>query len=81
MTRIHRIIEFVLLIALIAGTILAAWLISRDPGITAPMSNPRGIICTPGRAHFEVMPLDFVGPPKPWPWPRPVAGPAEGGVK
>ena len=27
-------------------------------------------ICTPSRGQFEVMPLDFVGPPKPFPWPR-----------
>ena len=34
-----------------------------------PMGTLRGVVCTPGRGQFEVMPPDFVGPPKPFPWP------------
>ncbi len=55
---------------LMAGMMTAAWLILlRAPQCSTMLTNLRTVICTPGRQHFEVMPLDFVGPPSPFPWP------------
>ena len=52
------------------GTMLAAWFfLLRPASIYTHLTNLRTIICTPGRGQFEVMPLDFVGPPSPFPWP------------
>lgn len=78
----RRILISVLLFASIP---YAAWICLRDPvPMTVDMTNVWQIICTPGRGHYFVMPRDFVGPPKPYPWPSldlpdwPFA-PAEGG--
>ncbi len=59
MTRIHRIIEFALLITLIAGTIYAARILLRDTGISTMLSNVRGIICTPSRRDLILVPRPY----------------------
>jgi|SRR5271166_1250903 len=72
MTR--RKIELLIEIIVLALWVYAAWFFLRPAPISGLLTNVRGVICTPGRGQFEVMPVDFVGPPKPFPWPRPVAG-------
>jgi hypothetical protein len=65
-----RIVKIALYALLFAGIPYAVWLCQRNPGpITVDLTNSWQIICTPGRGHYFVMPRDFVGPPKPYPWP------------
>ncbi len=66
--RFLRINEIALLIALLfAVAIPGQFMLAPVP--RGHLTTLRGVICTPGRGQFEVMPLDFVGPPSPFPWP------------